>query len=157
MQVGLAKCLALCLSALAVVQPADANRMTFEAWSDASPDHVVACTFALADDWISLVQAKGLGKPSPTPMRWRATKAEVDALSAGLQALVGGQLGSVDAYGARQPLAPFLSVTWMTRLDDRPVTGLYLQHGLVLPASLRHALASLGVEQSCGFSAKVDE
>ena len=82
MQVDLAKCLALCLSALAVVQPADANRMTFEVWPDASPDHVVACTFALADGWISLVQAKGLGKPVPTPMRWRASKAEVDALSA---------------------------------------------------------------------------
>lgn len=157
MRVALAGLLALCLAAFPAAPPALANRMTFEVWPDASPDHVTSCTFALSDGWISLVQVKGLGMPGPRPMRWRASRAEVDALSASLQAFVGGELGSVDPYAARQPPAPFLSVTWMTRLDDRLATGLYLQQGLALPGSLQRALRSLGLDQPCGLTATAGE
>ena len=90
-------------------------------------------------------------------MRWRASRAEVDALSQGLQALVGGELGSVNPYLSRQPPAPFLSVTWMTRLDDRLATGLYIQPGLALPDPLSRTLASLGLARPCGFSATAGE
>ncbi|MFM7445819.1 MAG: hypothetical protein ACKO2N_18255 [Tabrizicola sp.] len=134
--------------------PACANRLTFEVWPDASPDHVVSCTFAVADGWISLVQVTGLGMPAPQPMRWRATRTEVDAVSTGLQALVAGDIGSVDPYRSRQPPAPFLSVTWMTRLDDQLASGLYIQPGLNLPAPLSRTLASLGLDRPCGLSAK---
>lgn len=137
--------------------PACANRMTFEVWPDASPDHVMSCTFAISDGWISLVQVTGAGMPGPEPMRWRASSAEVEAVSSGLQALVGGDLGSVDPYRSRQPPAPFLSVTWMTRLDDRFASGLYIQRGLALPGPLSQTLASLGVDRPCGFSAKAAE
>lgn len=157
MRVALAGLLALCLSAFSAVPPAHANRMTFEVWPDASPDHVMSCTFVLADGWISLVHVKGVGLPGPRPMRWRASQAEIEALSASLQAFVGGELGSVNAYASRQPPAPFLSVTWMTRLDDRLATGLYLQRGLSLPVPLQHALVSLGVGQPCGLIAKAGE
>lgn len=142
------------LVAMVAALPASANRMTFEVWPDASPDHAISCTFALSDGWISLVQVTGSGMPGPNPMRWRASHDEVQALSEGLQAFVGGKLASVDAYSARQPPAPFLSVTWMTRLNDSLSTGLYVQRGLSLPNALSRTLTSLGVDRPCGLSAK---
>jgi hypothetical protein len=157
MRVAWVKRLALCLPGILAAMPVFANRMTFEVWPDASPDHVISCTFALTDGWISLVQVKGAGMPSPEPMRWRASRAEVDALSDSLQAFVGGELGSVDPYASRQPPAPFLTVTWMTRLDDRLATGLYIQPSLSLPSPLSATLASLGLDQPCGLSAKAAE
>jgi hypothetical protein len=150
---GLAASVVVALTAL----PVCANRLTFEVWPDASPDHVMSCTFAISDGWISLVQVTGAGLPGPKPMRWRASSAEVDAVSSGLQALVAGDLGSVDPYRSRQPPAPFLSVTWMTRLDDQLASGLYIQPGLDLPAPLSQTLASLGVDRPCGFSATAGE
>lgn len=149
--------LALCLVAILAALPAHANRLTFEVWPDASPDHAISCTFALADGWISLVQVTGAGMPGPEPMRWRASRAEVDAVSDSLQAFVGGALGSVDPYGSRPPAAPFLSVTWMTRLNDRLATGLYIQPGLTLPRPLSDTLGSLGLNRPCGLTAKAAE
>lgn len=145
--------LAIGFAAIVATLPVAANRLTIEVWPDASPDHAVSCTFALADGWISLVQVKGAGLPGAEPIRWRASTAEVDAVSDSLQALVGGDLGSVDPYLSRQPPAPFLSVTWMTRLDDRLATGLYIQPGLALPGPLSQTLASLGLDRPCGISA----
>ena len=148
---------ALSLATLIVALPAHANRLTFEVWPDPSPDHIVSCTFALTDGWISLVQVTGAGIPGARPMRWHASRAEVEALSNSLQALVGGELGSVNPTVSRQPPAPFLSVTWMTRLDDRLVTGLYIQPGLVLPVPLSQTLATLGLDRPCGLSARAAE
>lgn len=147
---GLAAGIAVALTAL----PAHANRLTFEVWPDASPDHVMSCTVAVSDGWISLVQVTGVGMPAPQPMRWRASEIEVEAVSSSLAALVAGDIGSVDPYQSRQPPAPFLSVTWMTRLNDRLASGLYIQPGLDLPAPLSRTLASLGVDRTCGISAK---
>ena len=146
--------LALCLVAILAALPAAANRLTFEVWPDASPDHVISCSFAYSDGWISLVKVKGAGMPGPEPMRWRASRAEVDAVSDSLQAFVGGELGSVNPYLSRQPPAPFLSVTWMTRLDDRLATGFYIQPGMALPDQLSEALVSLGLGRPCGLSAR---
>jgi len=149
--------LALCLAAMIAGPPAHANRLTFEVWPDASPDHAVSCTFALTEGWISLVQVKGAGMPGSEPMGWRASQPEVEALTTSLQALVGGELGSVNPYLSRQPPVPFLSVTWMTRLNDRQTTGLYIQPGLTLPYPLSDALASLGLSRACGLTAKAAE
>lgn len=149
--------LAFFAAAVLAAPPSFANRMTFEVWPDPSPDHAVFCSVSLTDGWISLVQVKGAGMPGPQPMRWRASRAEVDALSDSLQAFVGGELGSVDTYASRQPPAPFLTVTWMTRLDDTLTTGLYIQQSLNLPDTLSDTMASLGLDQPCGLSAKVGE
>ena len=146
--------LALCLVAICAALPAHANRLTFEVWPDASPDHVVSCTFALSDGWISLVQVKGAGMPNPQPMRWRASQAEVDALSDSVQALIGGELHATDPTGSREPPAPFLTVTWMTRLDGSFASGLYMQPGLQMPGPLSHTLTSLGLTRPCGPTAR---
>jgi hypothetical protein len=134
-----------------------ANRLTFEVWPDASPDHVVACTVAFEDGWISLVQIIGAGMPSSQPMRWRASHDETNAVFASLQALLVGTVASVDPYHSRQPPAPFLSVTWMTRVDASLTSGLYIQPGLKLPAPLSRTLASLGLDRPCGLTAKAAE
>lgn len=157
MRARLARGLALGLAVLTAALPAHANRLTFEVWPDASPDHAVSCTFALSDGWISLVQVTGAGMPGPQPMRWRASQPEVEALTTSLQAFVGGELGSVDPYLSRQPPAPFLSVTWMTRLNERLETGLYIQPGLALPRPLSQTLASLGLARPCGLTARAAE
>ncbi len=157
MRVKRAPGLALGLATLVMGLPADANRLTFEVWPDASPDHIVSCSFALTDGWISLVQVTGAGLPAARPMRWHASRAEVEALSSGLQALVGGELGSVNPYVSRQPAAPFLSVTWMTRLDNRLATGLYIQSGLALPVPLSQTLVTLGLGRPCGLTARAVE
>lgn len=137
--------------------PVHANRLTLEVWPDASPDHAVSCTFALSEGWISLLRVTGAGLPGSRPMRWRASPDEVDALSGSLQAFVVGSLGSVDPYRSRPPPAPYLSVTWMTRVDDRLATGLYIQPGLALPGPLSHTLASLGLARTCGLTARTGE
>ena len=137
--------------------PATANRLTFEVWPDASPDHTVACSLALEDGWISLVQIEGAGMPNPQPMRWRASRAETDAVFDSLQALIVGDPGSVDPYHSRQPSAPFLSVTWIAKVDATLTSGLYIQPGLTLPSPLSKTLASLGLDHPCGLSATADE
>jgi hypothetical protein len=157
MRIRWAKVLAFGITATGAAFPAYANRMTFEVWPDASPDHTVFCSVALSDGWISLVQVTGAGMPGPHPMRWRASRAEIDALSDSLQAFVGGDLGSVNAYASRQPRAPFVTVTWMTRLDDSLATGLYVQPGLAVPDALADTLASLGLDLPCGLTAKAAE
>lgn len=157
MRLAWTKGLAICAAAIIAAGPVDANRLTFEVWPDTSPDHAVFCSVALSDGWISLVQVEGVGMPRPDAMRWRASQAEVDALADGLQALVGGELGSVNPYLSRQPPAPFLTVTWMTRLDDRLATGLYIQPGLTLPVPLLETLASLGLARPCGLTARAAE
>jgi hypothetical protein len=146
--------LLICLAALVAAPPVAANRLTFEVWPDPSPDHAISCSVALDDGWISLVQVTGAGMPGPHPMRWRASQAEVDAVIDSLQALVDGSLGSVDPYASRQPAAPFLSVTWMTKVDASLASGLYIQSGLSLPGTLSKTLASLGVDRPCGISAR---
>ncbi len=147
----------LCLAAIFAAPPASANRLTFEVWPDTSPDHAVFCSVALDRGWISLVRVTGAGMPTPEPMRWRASQAETDAVFDSLQALLGGSLGSIDPTGSREPPAPFLTVTWMTRLDGTLASGIYMQPGLALPGPLSRTLASLGLANPCGFSAKAAE
>ncbi len=149
--------LAICLAVTVAASQLCANRLTFEVWPDSSPDHAIFCSVALNDGWITLVQVTGAGMPNPRPMRWRASQAEVDAVSDSLQAFVGGELRSVDTYVSRLPPAPFLTVTWLTRLDDRLATGLYIQPGLALPAPLSAMLSSLGLTRPCGLTARAVE
>ena len=87
--------LAICLAVTVAASQLCANRLTFEVWPDSSPDHAIFCSVALNDGWITLVQVTGAGMPNPRPMRWRASQAEVDAVSDSLQAFGRGELRSV--------------------------------------------------------------
>jgi hypothetical protein len=133
--------------------PAAANRLTLEVWPDTQPDHAVFCSVSLVNGWITLVQAHGLGLPAPHPLRWRASQTEDTAMTAALQAFLSGELVSVDPYGSRLPPPPFVTITWMTTLNDDMATGLYIQSGLPLPTALDTVLTELALDQACGLSA----
>lgn len=150
---GLVVVFAVSLTAL----PACANRLTFEVRPDMQPDHVVACSVSLKDGWISLVQVQGYGMPAPQPTRWRMTRAEEAAIITAIQAFVTGDAISVDAYRSRSPEPPFVSVTWMTSLNGDFISGLYVQRGLHLPDVLSASLRSLGLDRTCGLTARADE
>ena len=137
--------------------PALAHRLTLEVWPDTQPDHASYCTVALTGGWITVVKVRGLGMPSPYPLRWRASPREEAAMTEALQAFLAQDLVSVDPHAARQPPAPFVTVTWMTRLDDRMASGLYIQSGLPLPLPLADATSALGLTRACGLSAKAVE
>jgi hypothetical protein len=145
------------VAAVATALPANANRLTFEVWPDADPAHASFCSIALAGGWLSLVQVKGSGLPSPRPSRWRASSREEETLTAALQAFLAGDLELVDPYLSRLPPAPFVTVTWMTTLDDTMATGLYIQPGLPLPPVLADLSAALGLGETCGLTAKAAE
>jgi hypothetical protein len=134
--------------------PAAANRLTFEVWPDAKPDHAIFCSVSLANGWMTLVQVHGLGLPAAQPLRWRASKAEEAAMTMALQGFLSGDLALVDPYTSRLPPAPFVTITWMTMLNGDMATGLYIHEGLALPAVLARSLKSLALDQACGLSAR---
>ena len=76
-------------------------------------------------------------------MRWIVRKAEELAVLQALQALVSGDLQGVDIYNSRLPLAPYVTVTWSTRVSDVPTSGLYVQKGLDLPPLLAGLISTV--------------
>jgi hypothetical protein len=151
------KALVLSVLPALVADPGLSNRLTLEVWPDAVPEHATFCTVALSNGWINVVQVRGVGLPAPYPVRWRATSAEEHAMLTALHAFLAGELVSVDPYVSRLPPAPFVTVTWMTTLDDNMATGLYIQNGLPLPAPLADVARTLGLAKACGLSAKAVE
>jgi hypothetical protein len=151
---------ALILAILPVLAslPADANRLTLEVWPDNRPDHASFCTVALAQGWITVVQVRGVGMPAPYPARWRASAPEEQAMLTALEAFLARDLTSVASpYVSRLPPAPFVTVTWMTTLDDNMATGLYIQDRLPLPPPLAEVAQQLGLTKACGLSARTAE
>lgn len=150
---------ALVLSILPALAPASAlsNRLTLEVWPDARPDHATFCTVGLSGGWITVVQVRGVGLAAPYPVRWRATSPEEQAMMTALHAFLAEDLVSVDPYVSRLPPAPFVTVTWMTTLDDNMATGLYIQNGLALPPPLANVAKALGLTKACGLNATAAE
>ena len=123
--------------ALAVMPDlARADVLTFEISPDHSPDHEVSCRIELHGHEMNVLEVRGAGMPPAHPMRWTVRKAEELAVLRALQALVSGDLAGVDIYNARLPLAPYVTVTWSTRVSGVPTSGLYVQKGLDLPPVL---------------------
>lgn len=143
---------AMGLLALAA-SPAAANRLTFEVWPDANPQHAAFCSISLGGGRITLIAVQGLGLPDQTPLRWRASDREETALTAALQAFLSGTLDSVETYHARLPPPPFVTVGWMASFNGTMTTGLYIQKGLPLPQPLADFVGALGLEQACKLSA----
>ena len=133
---------ALCAILLTTL-PADANGITFEIWPDTDPDATLSCAFRLAGGTMTLLEVRGPGMPAK-PLRWFANAAERAALATALQALVGGTLASVTpAITTRAPAPPFITATWMARLDQGLASGLYIQPGLALPPELAAVLTTI--------------
>lgn len=135
--------LALCLCASAGA-PVAANTITFEIWPTTDPDTTVSCTIALSRGRFNMLEVQGLGMPAARPVHWFANEAEIAVLVAALQALVSGDLASVrPIITSRLPAPPFVTATWMARLDTGLASGLYIQPGTGLPPALAGAIHSL--------------
>jgi hypothetical protein len=157
MRIRSGKGMAFATAATLAVQPVSANRLTFEVWPDANPSAALFCSIALLDGWMTLVQVQGAGLPAQPPVRWRASDVEDQAMTAALQAFLEGELASVDPYVSRLPPAPFVTVTWMTTLDDHMAMGLYIQSGLALPDTIARLSQVTGLGQPCGLTARTVE
>jgi hypothetical protein len=135
------------ITALAVITilpaPALGNSLTFDIWPSANPMQSTSCALRLAGGMITAVEVQGTGMPPQQPMRWPASPEEIAALMAALQALVSGDLPSVETYTSRLPAPPYITVNWMARVDDGMLTGLYIQKGLTLPLELTRVLDGL--------------
>jgi hypothetical protein len=134
------------ITALAVITalpaPATGNSLTFDIWPSTDPMASTSCALRLAGGMFTTVEVRGTGLPD-TSLRWPARPQEVTVLMAALQALVAGDLPSVDTRASRLPPPPYVTVYWMARVDDGMLTGLYIQNGLTLPPALAQVLDSL--------------
>ena len=144
------------ITALAVITtlpaPALGNSLTFDIWPSTDPMQSTSCALRLAGGMITAVEVRGTGMPAHQPMRWPARPEEITALMAALQALVSGELPSVETYSSRLPAPPYVTVNWMARVNDGMLTGLYIQTGLVLPPELAQVLDNLTPGGPCAMA-----
>ena len=126
----------LLFALLVLCQGARADSVAFQIWPNRSADDMVACRIELRAGQIVAIETQGSGAPPGLIMRWPVRKDEEAAVLHALQALISGDLPGVDPYKTRMPPPPFVMVTWSSMVNDRLLTGLYLQTGLVLPPIL---------------------
>lgn len=134
---------ALVLAVLVLCQAARADSVAFQIWPNRNADDVVTCRIELRAGQIVAIEFKGSGAPPGLIMRWPVRKAEEAAVLHTLQALISGDLPGLDPYKARVPLPPYVMVTWSTTVDDRLLTGLYIQNGLDLPPVLASLIGTV--------------
>ena len=124
---------ALVCAVLLLPAVAGANSITFEIWPGTDPDQVISCVIRWQNGQISALEVEGLGMPPRHPARWYEGRFEQDALLGALTALVNGDIASINPTGSRLPSPPFVTATWMARVDGGLMTGLFVQQGLDLP------------------------
>ncbi len=122
--------------ALLLCRPAQADSIAFQIWPNRNANDVVTCRIELRSGQIVVFEYKGVGPPPSLIMRWPVRKSEETAMLHVLQALISGDLPSIDPYKLQVPMPPFVMVTWSTRVNDRLLTGLYLAKDLDLPPIL---------------------
>ena len=115
--------------------PAMADALSFQFWPDRDPDHAVSCRIGLDHQTLSVIEVLGQVKPGRV-LRWPQRRGEEAAVLAALQALIAGDLASVDIYTSRLPAPPYVTLNWSAHVNNRPVSGLYVQTGLDLPPVL---------------------
>ena len=126
-------CAIVMLPAVARQNVATANSIGFEIWPGSDPDQVISCVVRWQHGQISALEVMGLGLPPRHPARWYHGRMEQAALLAALTALVNGDVPSINPTGSRLPPPPFVTATWMARVDGGLMTGLFVQEGLDLP------------------------
>jgi hypothetical protein len=121
------------LSALLLSGAARADVLTFGIFPTANPSASVSCRIELRSGQINVVEVRGVGMPPKAPYRWPVRRAEETAILHALQALISGDLPGVEVYSARTPAAPYVTITWSSKVNGLRVAGLYLQSGNDLP------------------------
>jgi hypothetical protein len=122
---------------------AAANSITFEIWPSPDPGQVISCVVRWQHGQISALEVMGPGMPPRHPARWYQGQREQDALMDALTALVNGDLPTINPTGSRLPPPPFVTATWMARVDGGLMTGLFVQQGLDLPAVFDRLITTL--------------
>lgn len=89
-----------------------------------------------------VVQGRGPGTDERV-VSWAPNAAEEAAMMAALAALVSGELPALPPTDPGQPPPPYLSVTWITRLDGQILSGRMVAPGLRLPPPLAETVARL--------------
>jgi len=108
----------------------------FEIWPSRNADDVVSCRIELRAGQVVVVEFTGSGMPPKTPLRWPVRKPEEKVILHALQAFVGGDLPSADAYTLRVPPAPYALVSWSTTVNGKYISGFYIQNGTDVPPVL---------------------
>jgi hypothetical protein len=124
-----AAALALCLLPSAALP----DVLTFGIFPTPNPSTSVSCRIELRSGQINVVEVRGTGMPPKRPFRWPVRRSEEMAVLRALQALISGDLTSVEVYSAVSPPAPYVTITWSSQVNGARVDGLYLQSGLDLP------------------------
>ena len=137
------------LSFLLLPQPGYSDVLTFGIWPSSNPASGVSCRIELKSGQINVVEVRGTGMPPKRPLRWPVRRGEEVAVLASLAALISGDLPSVDIYQSRSPPAPYVTVTWSTTVDEMQVSGLYIQSGLALPATLSQLIDTVMPGSGC--------
>lgn len=130
--------LVVCLPA-----PVAAMSLTIEVWPSRDPTRTIYCAMTLTGGRFSTVEVIGPGPPGRRPQQWYSTEAEVTALTAAIQSLIGGALAGQDILTSRTPPPPYLSATWIANVDNVTVSGLYIAPGTTLPAALLQAVLTV--------------
>ncbi|MGL4234733.1 hypothetical protein [Tabrizicola sp.] len=127
------------LSALLCILPGIglAHSVTVEIWSSPDPSQTIFCSLHLLNGRMTAVEVKGLGMPPDHNAVWPTTPRETKALTDVLQTLLDKSLSPEAILASRTPPPPFLSVTWFTELNGRPVSGLTFSTPDSVPPDLR--------------------
>ena len=139
----------LVLSLILMSQAASADVLTFEIWPSADPSKSLSCRMELNSGQMIAVEVRGMGMPPRHAMRWPVRRGEAAAMQDAMAALIAGDLPSVEAYTSRRPPAPLITVTWSTRVSTGPLSGLYIQSGLVLPPLLARVVDTVIPGSGC--------
>lgn len=136
-------CLRLAVAlVLMVPAPALAHSLSVTLWPSADPDSTLRCAVHLDAGRMRVVQARGPGVGERVAI-WAPNAAEEAAMMAALAGFVTGSLPSIDPRDPGQPPPPYVSVTWITRLDGQVLAGRMVQPGLDLPPLLAEAVDRL--------------
>ncbi len=144
---------AVLLAAFLAPQAVSADVLTFGIYPTSNPADSVSCRIELKSGQVNVVEVRGAGMPPKSPWRWPVRRPEEKVILSALQALISGDLPGVDRYNARVPPAPYFTVTWSTRVDDVPVSGLYIQEGLDMPDLLSQLIDTVMPGSGCGSAA----
>ena len=121
--------------ALCPAPPVAAHSLLITLWPSRDPGEVLRCALHMEGGRMRMVQARGQGAGEPM-MAWAPDAAEEAVMMAALAAFVSGDLPSIPPTDPGQPPPPYLTVSWITRLDGEVAAGRMVAPGLALPPML---------------------
>ena len=132
----------LAMGFLGLAQVAQAHSLSLTLWPSDDPEAVIRCAVHLDAGRMRVVQARGPGVGERVVV-WAPTAAEEAVMMAALAAFVSGDIAGVAPTDPAQPAPPFVTVTWITRLDGQVLAGRSVTAGLDLAPVLEAVVSRL--------------